>query len=166
VVQIWQMIAFEPILRVRVFLTMKKIIAVFLLTFCVSAGFSQDSVSVVQRSWAGGVCCSAGVDFTLNIPLEMGQQNIETLWLYVPGYKIRLSEKTLRESNKNCTATFGWSWNEYEAMNIPYIHYYGISDQDVIFTTDISKARIVLVFFNGNEKEVPVKFREEIVAYP
>jgi hypothetical protein len=51
-------------------------------------------------------------------------------------------------------------------MNIPYIHYYGISDQDVIFTTDISKARIVLVFFNGNEKEVPVKFREEIVAYP
>jgi len=156
----------EPILPKPVFLTMKNVIVGFLLAFCSSVSFSQDSVSVVQRSWAGGVCCSSGVDFTLNIPLGMDQRNIEGVWLYAPGFKIYLSEKVLRDSNKNCTATFGWSWNDYEAMNIPRIHYYGVMEEDVTFTGDMLEPKVVLILSKDKEKEVPVKFTEEIVAYP
>ena len=145
---------------------MKKSIGIFITFFCVTFGFAQDSISVVQRSWAGGVCCSSGVDFVLNIPVSMEQRNIDSLQLFVSGYRIHLSEQALRASNKNCTAQFGWSSNDY-GQDIPKTNYYGITEKEITYEDNYSSfPKVTLFLSNGKMKSVPVKFSEEIVAYP
>ncbi len=145
---------------------MKKSIGILLTFFCFASSFAQDSISVVQRSWAGGVCCSSGIDFVLNIPVSMEQRNIDSLQLFVSGYRIHLSEQVLRSSNKNCTALFGWSSNDY-GQDIPKMNYYGITEKDVFYEDNYSRTPAVTLFLsNGKTKIIPVKFEEQIIAYP
>ena len=145
---------------------MKKLIGVFIALFSFTMVFSQDSILVVQRSWAGGVCCSSGDDFTFNIPLSIEQRNIDSIWLFVPGYRIHLSEKVLRVSNKNCTALFGWSSHDYD-QNLPKMNYYGITQDDLVYDANYSNPpRITLFLSHGKTKNVPVNYREEMIAYP
>lgn len=156
----------EPIIYFDVFQFMKKLLSVLITFFCFETSFAQDSVQVVERSWAGGVCCSSGSDFTLDIPLSTEQRNIDSIWLFVPGYSIHLSENSLRTSNKNCTALFGWSSHDY-SQDLPKINFYGITEEDVVYEDNYTDTPTITLFLsNGKTKIVPVKFREEIIAYP
>lgn len=130
---------------------------------------AQDSIRVTRISWAGGVCCSSGSDFTLNFPLKIEARNVDSMWIFIPGYPIHLSDQQLHTSNKNCTAAFGWSTNAQEESYYEktVLNYYGITQKDVFsIICDLTTTKVILFFSNGKTRELPIKYTEEFLAYP
>lgn len=145
---------------------MKQLLVAFFMLSSVICLRAQDSITLVQRTWAGGICCSSGTDISMFIPKEIDELNIDSMEVNIRGTKIHVSEAVLRSSDKKCYPAFGWSSNEY-SQDFSTTNYYGISKEDCAYVGSYTDVPTIMIYLSDGRKQmIPVKFREEIIAYP
>jgi len=141
----------------------KVIVALFL--GIIGDVFGQNKVSVHITEWAGGVCCSSGV----NVQISIGDQNlllsIDSVVVEAGYYHFVLHYSNFQSNNgSNCFSAFSWASSRYEQMEYS-ASYTGIT-ADAIRYPDHTGERCVFYYRNGTKKEVEVDLTEDMIAYP
>ncbi len=131
------------------------------------AGFAlgQNKVSVNITEWAGGVCCSSGVNVQIGIADQQLLSRVDSVVVEAGYYHFRLNESHFQTNNgSNCFAAFSWGSSRYEQLEYT-TNYTGIT-ADAVRYVDHSEKRCVFYYKNGTRKEVEIDLVEDMIAYP
>ena len=142
-----------------------KIILLSILLFFVSKGYSQDTITVHSKQWAGGICCSSGTDFYVSFPVLKMAKNIDSVQILVQGMVIHLQGDNFTTSGQTCSFNFGWSNRNYYEPGGETTSYYGIR-QNQISASENLKNRAIFFYSKGIKNEAFVNFTEDYIAYP
>lgn len=148
---------------------MKQLILFVLFYALANVSYSQDSIQLKCTKWAGGVCCSHGENFHLSIPKSIAGKTIDSLWVFIPGFRIHVSAKLLIREKKKSRASFGWEiYTESESNDvIQEKTYFGIEKSEMtVIPNEKSPQKVTVFYSRGKSKEYSLNFTVEQVAYP
>lgn len=131
------------------------------------------SAKMNSHSWAGGMCCSNGQDYTITIYLEKGFNNcFDSVIAEVDGMKVSVPEKSFTKTEFNDSIVqyyfkFGWSNSGREDNNyaLKENNYYGIELKDIVFPEEYVN-RLTLVRHHNKEIIENLEFTRSITAFP
>lgn len=142
---------------------MKLLLSFLCLT---SLAFGQEKVDVRKSTWAGGICCSNGVDVQVSLPNAQLIYYTDSIVVDIPGTTFLLNEKDFLtyKNTYNSFVSLGWNNSRTYTMVLETT-YKGIPEAQ-FRVNNFSQSRCILYYKDGTTLELPVELKEEIIAYP
>ena len=133
---------------------------------------AQPVAKIVRNRWAGGICCSSGVEYgvSLELPKE-GFTCFDSLEIDFEGIKYSFAEDQLTRYNRIDSIPYYLVGFGYRDSHIRYdsqksdSQYYGVSNEQ-IRTISPALPRFILIRNGKREFIEHVKVEETITAYP
>lgn len=134
---------------------------------------AQSHAEMNHHVWAGGVCCSAGTDFTLTLIFRSADYVcFDSVFVETEGMQFQLGEnqfvKTLvGDSLIRFTSRFGYSSHAaYETYAEMKMSYYGVSEEKIHPVSNVENS--ITVYRKNGSVEPVSDFRvtESMTAYP
>lgn len=127
--------------------------------------FSQNKVSVHITDWAGGVCCSSGVNVQITVTDQDLLTRMDSVVVEGGGYSFLLTDSNFQTNNgSNCFSAFSWSSNGHDEMEYK-THYNNITENNIRYS-DYRKKTCTFYYRNGTKKEVEIDLMKDMIAYP
>ncbi|MBI3238795.1 MAG: hypothetical protein HYZ43_08165 [Flavobacteriia bacterium] len=151
---------------------MKKLFLLMVFALLFLSLQAQPVAKIVLNRWAGGICCSSGVEYgvSLELPKE-GFTCFDSLEIDFEGIKYSFSDDQLTRYNRTDSIPYYLVGFGYRDSNTRYdsqksdSQYYGISNEQI---SVIEQAPLQFILIRNGKREFieHVKLEETITAYP
>jgi len=133
---------------------------------------AQPVAKIIRNRWAGGICCSSGVEYgvSLELPKE-GFTCFDSLEIDFEGIKYSFSDDQLTRYNRIDSIPYylvGFGYRNSYSGNYSQkseCQYYGVSNEQ-ISVIEQAPSQFILIRNGKRELIEHVKIEETITAYP
>ncbi|MFT5777536.1 MAG: hypothetical protein ACI837_000472 [Crocinitomicaceae bacterium] len=150
---------------------MKLVVALLFISF-LGTSFGQKVTKATSQTWAGGVCCSWGTNYAVEIKLKKptDEMKIVEVWLNGGGKLIgSIYKNPTAKSLYTVTFELSQNYNPYDGSDeIDKLLIEEIKEVDLITAPKYIGAALLVLELNGKRKELEIDSFEalQMIAYP